>query len=101
MGKVFYLLQDYGFFSCPRNTVGGYVAHIIGVVEAFNRLGSEVVIGAYDPVPHLDNHKVRYHLFKGNTFPLPKVLQKRQCVPAYGETLGRNRSSRAGAANPG
>ena len=75
MKKILYLLQDYGFFSCPRNTVGGYVTHIIGVVEAFHRLGSEVVIGAYDPVPHLDNHKVRYHLFKGNTFPLPKVRE--------------------------
>ena len=75
MGKVFYLLQDYGFFSCRRNTVGGYVAHIVGVVEAFQRLGSAVVIGAYDLVPHLDNHKVRYYLFKENTFPLPKIRE--------------------------
>jgi glycosyltransferase involved in cell wall biosynthesis len=73
MKKIFYLLQDYGFFSCRRNTVGGYIAHIIGVVEAFQRLGSAVVIGAYDPVPYLDTHKVRYYLFTGNTFPLPKV----------------------------
>jgi glycosyltransferase involved in cell wall biosynthesis len=73
MKKIFYLLQDYGFFSRRRNTVGGYIAHVIGVVEAFQKLGYVVVMGAYDPVPYLDNNKVRYRLFEVNTFPLPKV----------------------------
>lgn len=73
MKKILYLLQDYGFFSCRRNTVGGYIAHVIGVVEAFQKLGYAVVIGAYDPVPYLDNQGVRYRLFTANKFPVAKI----------------------------
>lgn len=71
--KVLYFLQDKDFFSRRSNVVGGHIAHIIGVIEAFQRLGHEVIIASYDEVPYWHNSKVRYHLFDISEFPIPKV----------------------------
>lgn len=51
MQKVLYLLKSQGFFSGPNRVVGGHIAHIIGVVEAFQRLNYEVIILSFDTVP--------------------------------------------------
>ena len=75
MKKIFYLLQDYGFFSDRSNVVGGHIAHIIGVVEAFQELDYEVVIGTYDPITHWNGNQVRYRLFETSKFPVPKVRE--------------------------
>ena len=75
MKKIFYLLQDYNFFSDRSNVVGGHIAHIIGVVEAFQEFDYDVVIGTYDCIPHWSDNQVRYWLFEASKFPVPKVQE--------------------------
>lgn len=75
MKKIFYLLQDYNFFSDRSNVVGGHIAHIIGVVEAFQEFDYDVVIGTYDRIPHWSDNQVRYWLFEASKFPVPKVQE--------------------------
>jgi glycosyltransferase involved in cell wall biosynthesis len=71
--KVLYVLQGRNLFSYCTNIVGGHIAHIIGVVEALQRLGHEVVIASFDRVPYWDNSDIRYFQFKGQDIPIPKV----------------------------
>ena len=71
--KALYVLQDNNFFSHRTNIVGGHIAHIIGVVEALQRLGHEVVIASFDRVPYWDNSDIRYFQFKVTDIPIPKV----------------------------
>lgn len=70
--KVLYILQDHSPFAGRGNVIGGHIAHIIGVVEAFQRLGHKVVIGSFDRVPYWDNNDVRYCLFETNEIPIPR-----------------------------
>ena len=50
--------------------VGGHIAHIIGVIEAFQRLGHEVVVGALSRIPYWENDRQEYRLFRTREFPL-------------------------------
>ncbi len=70
MKRVLYLLQSQGFFSGPYRMVGGHIAHIIGVVEAFQRLNHEVTILSFDRVPFWDHNAVGYRHFKPTRFPM-------------------------------
>lgn len=72
MTKVLYILQDHNPFSGRANVIGGHIAHIIGVVEAFQRLGHRVTIASFDSVPYWDNQDVRYWQFKTLEIPVPK-----------------------------
>lgn len=67
--KVFYILQNPSLFSKTSNVVGGHIAHIIGVIEAFQRLGHEVVVGALSKIPYWENHLIDYRLFRTKEFP--------------------------------
>jgi len=71
--KTLYILQDHNPFSGRGNVIGGHIAHIIGVVEAFQRLGHKIVIGSFDRVPYWDNNDVRYRPFKTRDFRIPKI----------------------------
>jgi glycosyltransferase involved in cell wall biosynthesis len=70
MKRVLYLLQSQGFFSGPNRVVGGHIAHIIGVVEAFQRLNYEVIILSFDTVPFWDHNAAGYRYFKPTRFPI-------------------------------
>jgi glycosyltransferase involved in cell wall biosynthesis len=70
MKRVLYLLQSRGFFSGPKRIVGGHIAHIIGVVEAFQRLNYEVIILSFDTVPFWDHNAAGYRHFKPTRFPI-------------------------------
>ncbi len=70
MKRVLYVLQSQGFFSGPNRMVGGHIAHIIGVVEAFQRLNYEVIILSFDTVPFWDHNAAGYRSFKPTRFPI-------------------------------
>ncbi|MFC1856758.1 glycosyltransferase family 4 protein [Thermodesulfobacteriota bacterium] len=79
--KVLYILQDFNPFADCTNVVGGHIAHIIGVVEAFQRLGHDVVVSSFDRVPYWNNKSVTYRLFRtkeSTSFKGRGVLRQRQ-----------------------
>ena len=89
--KVLYVLEEKNFFS-HSNIVGGHFAHIIGVIEALQRLGHEVVIASFDHVPYWDNSDIRYFQFRVLDIHIPKVRgvitrwqQKKQIIRAVRE----------------
>lgn len=71
--KILYILQDHNPFFGRGNVIGGHIAHIIGVIEAFQRLGHKIVIGSFDRVPYWNNNDVHYRLFKTSEMPVPKL----------------------------
>ncbi len=68
--KVFYILQNPNLFSKDSNIIGGHIAHIIGVIEAFQRLGHEVVVGSLSRVPYWGNNNIEYRQFRVKEYPL-------------------------------
>ena len=71
--KIFYLLQNEAFFTGRSHTVGGHIAHIIGVVEGFQQLGHKVVIGSRESVPYWNNRQVQYWYFRIKNAVVPKL----------------------------
>lgn len=72
MKKLLYVIQNYRFFSGRGFVIGGHIAHIIGIVEAFQHLGYEVVIASYERVPFWEN-PVRYLDFKTTELPFTRI----------------------------
>ncbi|HGY11001.1 MAG TPA: glycosyltransferase family 1 protein, partial [Desulfobacterales bacterium] len=69
--KILHILQDRNFFCEDHNRIGGHIAHIIGVVEAFQKLGHQVTITSFDPVPFWENEKVKYQFFVRKRVSVP------------------------------
>jgi len=69
--KILYVIENRTAFKNTKN-IGGYLSHVVGVVEAFHRLGHEVCIAAYDDIPYLDKEKFRYmYLQNGKPIRIP------------------------------
>lgn len=72
MKKILYVIQDYHFSNSRSFVVGGHNAHIIGIVEAFQSLGYEVIIASYGKVPFWRN-PVRCLHFKTTQLPFTRI----------------------------
>jgi glycosyltransferase involved in cell wall biosynthesis len=68
--KVLYILQNPNLFSKDSNVVGGHIAHIIGVIEALQRRGHEIIVGALSKIPYWESNQIQYRLFRTQEFPL-------------------------------
>lgn len=70
--KVLYVVQNRAPFSGSQG-IGGRTAHIIGVVEALQRLGHEVVFQAFEPLPYISPSAVRFRPLIPRGGPVPRV----------------------------
>ena len=53
--------------------MGGMIAHAVGVIEAFQRLGSKVIICSYAKIPNWKNKDVGYSLLKDTNIFIPFI----------------------------
>jgi len=72
MKKIIYFLQDRYFFHGDKNVVGGHIAHIIGVIEAFQRIDYKVILCSSEKIPGWQNNAIEYHQISEKEGNFPK-----------------------------
>lgn len=77
--KIMLAYPIYEFFSGLGGTIGGHIAHVIGIEQSFRALGNNTVIAAYEEVPCLPKKqfvKLQHTSFNNAKFRKLHVLLK-------------------------
>ena len=68
--KILYIVENRSAFKNTDN-IGGYLSHVVGVIEAFKRLGHDVHIAAYGEIPYIDKNEFNYYYLNNKNPLLP------------------------------
>ena len=73
--KILKVVEQRSAFK-NTNNIGGYLSHVVGVTEAFKRLGHEVHIASFGEIPYLNKTDYIYHYLQDDpvSFPLIRGL---------------------------
>ena len=69
--KILYVLASRSFFLLEINKIGGYTAHIIGVIDALQKKGHRVIVCSYNKIPFYSG--IEYSILGYRDLKIPKI----------------------------